>query len=157
MRLLVMMLIAFAGTAACAEWRPDVTDGTLSLSVKGSPPYPNRLPPQNPVLVVECKSGRVKLHLDANTKLGGPGDELHEHRFSATYDEGKPEPLVGSIANANKGLFFPRAAAHVKRLLSARTLAVEVTPYQFSPAVSTFNVAGLDQHKELIDQHCRIK
>src|SRR4051812_43611122 len=138
MRTFLAMLIAFAGTAASADWRPDVTDGTLSLSVTGSPPYPNRLSPQNPTLVIECKSGRVKLHLDANTKLGGPGDELHEHRFSAAYDDGKPEALVGSIANANNGVFFPRAAAHVKRLFSARTLAVEVVPYQFAPSTSVF-------------------
>jgi hypothetical protein len=159
MRTLVIAIATalLSSSAAGADWKVASDADELLLTLEGSPPLPTRQQPRAPALIVECKNGRVKLSVDARTPVAGPGDELHEHRFRARYDDGDFESLVGAIAKPSDPLFFPRPAAHFKRLMAARMLTVEVTPYRFSPAKTTFQVGGLEQHKELIDKYCRIK
>jgi hypothetical protein len=129
----------------------------LVLTLEGDEALPSRITRRKPALVVRCEAGKVDLYLAAQTHLSGPSDELGQHRFRAKYDGGKPESLIGAKSTSNDAVFFPHAAAHVKRIRYARDLIVEVTPYTFAPSTTTFRVAGIDQHKDLMDKHCNVK
>lgn len=128
----------------------------LMLVLQGSEPFPNRIRQRPPEIVVRCEAGKIDVLVNAATHISSPNDDLYQHRFRARFDDGKPEQIVGDKATSSDAVFFPNPSHYLKKLRAARKLMVEVTPYGFAPATSTFNVAGLDQHREAMVKHCKI-
>jgi hypothetical protein len=71
------------------------------------------------------------------------------------FDNNPPTSEAWSESTDNKAVFAPRPSSFLKRLAQAKTLRVEVTPFNSNPGVATFYVDGFSEPLAKITEACR--
>jgi hypothetical protein len=145
-----------AWTVSTGENKMDETT-KLFLITNGDQPYPTDWRPRSPTLTIRCENGKPEVIVDAKVILHSSSAGLHQHHVRMKFDNGKPERFTASESTNSQAAFLPNPRAMIARFMKAKSVMIELEPYRYAPATSTFDIAGLDAHKQTLSKHCGIK
>lgn len=97
---------------------------------------------ETPSLVAVCREGKTEAYLETGMPLNPELGKFHEYTVRLRFDDGAPRTERWNQSTDDKAVFSPHPVAFLKQLAKAKTLKVEVTPFNASPGVATFYVAG---------------
>lgn len=160
--------IAALGLILClpahADWKMNRLENamdktsTLLLAVEGDAPYPSQiLAPKKPLLLVQCEKGKPELVLRAHVQFQRNTTGYDSHRIRLKFDDEKPVSVTATEGTDHRSLFIPSPKNQIQKLLTAKKLMVEVTPWQRTEATSTFQTTGLNNFKPFLTKECGIK
>lgn len=107
----------------------------------------------NPIILfIRCQSGQMDVYLAWGDFLGDTSTDTELRVGSApSYDES------WSNSTDNTAAFSPNPLSLVRSLEKADRLVVEVTPYNESPIIATFDISGLTSAVAPLAQDCKLK
>jgi hypothetical protein len=68
--------------------------------------------------------------------------QIGKHTVRLRFDDHQPEREIWDQSADDKALFSQSPIRFVKKVARSKTLTFEFTPFQASPAIATFSVAG---------------
>jgi hypothetical protein len=105
-------------------------------------------------LVLRCQYPATDLILEAGSVLAPSSSHPGFHPMRIRLDKEAPEALLGRVGQDNTSLYFPEPRGLVPRLVTARALLIEVTPFQRDSSAVEFNVAGLAALMPEVERVC---
>lgn len=108
---------------------------------------------ERPSLIVRCKEGKTEVYMVTGMSASVEYD-TESHTVRVRFDDGRPTTQHWSESTDHNALFAPNAVQLAKQLVRAKTLVIEFTPFDASPAVTRFNLQGLGTHLEKVASAC---
>jgi hypothetical protein len=109
-----------------------------------------------PVLTVRCLPGTTEVFVLTQSAAAIETSE-GTHTVRVGYD-GEPDASERWLASADyDALFAENGRGAVRRIAAARTMRFGFTPYNASPVVARFQVAGFDTFADTLARTCRWK
>ena len=127
---------------------------TVTLSLTAAEDIQGWLSKSRPVLFIRCKENKTELYVRTEQQAQPGSGSFNEYSVRIRLDEAKPATERWTGSTDGNALFAPNASKVAERLLKAKTMRFEFTPFNASPATSTFNVEGLDQHMPKLKAAC---
>lgn len=93
-----------------------------------------------PTLLARCKEGDLDLYVDWGLAVNVESGDTRTVRVRFDDDAATSEQWDESTDN--EALFSPKPAEAMTRLLTARSLRVEFTPFNANPQIAVFDVSG---------------
>jgi type VI secretion system protein VasI len=101
------------------------------------------------ILVLRCASNETELYINWLDYLGSEASVL------TRVDREKAKTQRWNLSTDSKATFYPRnSIIFIKRLISAKQLVAQVTPYGESPVTAVFNLAGLSNAIKPLQETC---
>jgi hypothetical protein len=110
---------------------------------------------ERPVIVAECREKKISAYLVTGMSLRPELGRFQKYTVRLRFDSKPPTSEAWSESTDDKAVFAPQPAAFLKRVAQAKTLRVEVTPFNSNPGVATFHVDGFSEPLSKITAACR--
>ena len=106
-----------------------------------------------PLLILRCKENDTKMLV--NTGMT-PNVEYEHGRTTVTlrYDKEKAFNLRMFNSTDKKALLFPSPIENIKQMMNHNTLLFRFRPYNSSPTLTTFKIAGLSEAIKPLRESC---
>jgi len=139
------------------EGEPSQMDGsrTVHYQLRSDDLLVGWLTAERPVIVAECRERKVSAYLVTGMSLRPELGRFQKYTVRLRFDSHNPTTEAWSESTDGKAVFAPRPAAFLKRMAQAKTLRVEVTPFNSNPGVATFHVVGFSEPLAKITETCR--
>jgi hypothetical protein len=110
---------------------------------------------ERPVLVAECQERKVEAYLVTGMSLRPELGHFQKYTVRYRFDNNPPISELWSESTDNKAVFAPHPTTFLKKVAQAKTLRIEVTPFNSNPGVATFHVDGFSEPLAKITEACR--
>ena len=111
-----------------------------------------------PTLIVRCRENRTQVYVITGMASSiETSDDLEAHTVRVRIDDRAAERQRWTDSTDDKALFAPSPLQLARDLTKAKTLRLEFTPFQASPATVIFDVTGLDHHIGKVAAACKWK
>ena len=111
-------------------------------------------PGKRPSLNIRCKEGEVDVYVVTGL-ASDPEGELYTATVRVRLDRNKPQTFSAGTSTSNDSLFL-RDRDFLDRLRSAETMLFEFTPFNSSPVMVTFDLAGLGEAMWPLELACNV-
>ncbi len=109
---------------------------------------------RRPVLVIRCKENETDLYIvnDASADVEyGLNDQA---TVRIRVDSAKAVTQIWNESTSGESLFAPSPIATAKKLYGANKLTYQFTPFDASPATTTFTLSGIRDHLPKVAATC---
>lgn len=95
-----------------------------------------------PSLIIRCKQGKTSAYINTGMQ---PTREHGSDYITGTFrfDKNKATTLKMSKSTDSKALFFDNEIGVIKRIAKHQKMLFQFTPFNSSPTMTTFQIAGL--------------
>jgi hypothetical protein len=98
-----------------------------------------------PHLIIRCEAHKTEAYVVTGVSAQPEPGQVGKHTVRLRFDDHQQEREIWDQSADDKALFSQSPVRFVKKVAGARTLTFEFTPFQASPAVATFSVAGFER------------
>jgi hypothetical protein len=98
-----------------------------------------------PHLIIRCQEHKTEAYVVIGVSAQPELGQVGKHTVRLRFDDHEQEREIWDQSVDDKALFSRSPVRFVKKVARAKTLTFEFTPFQASPAVATFSVAGFDR------------
>ncbi len=118
---------------------------TLTLSVDANEEV-DGWPSQRvrPTLLVRCKERSTDVYVSIGVSVQSAYGAIDASDVRVRLDSARVEEQRWDESTDNQALFAPNAIRFARRLVKAQKLTFQFTPFNSSPAIVTFDLAGAD-------------
>ena len=109
---------------------------------------------QKPVLIVRCRERSTNAYMVTGMSASVESGDLEGHTVRVRFDDSPAQRQRWTESTDNEALFAPRAIEFAKSVASAKMLRLEFTPFNASPVIATFEVAGFNEHIGKVGAAC---
>jgi type VI secretion system protein VasI len=103
-------------------------------------------------LILRCRSGELDMYIIWGYYLGSDNMDT-----SIRIGSGQLTDQSWILSSDNDTAFAPNPGTLIRGLLSASSLVVQVTPYDHSPVLATFDLSGLSDSIGPLAKDCKLK
>ncbi len=107
-----------------------------------------------PTLVARCQARQMAVYMVTGMPANPESGNYYQHTVVTSFDEAKPVSQRWTQSEDSEALFAPNPAAFARQLARSKTLTVQFTPYNSSPATARFDVSGFDKHLPALARAC---
>jgi hypothetical protein len=98
-----------------------------------------------PHLIIRCEAHKTEAYVVTGVSAQPEPGQIGKHTVRLRFDDHQQEREIWDQSADDKALFSQSPVPFVKKVARSKTLTFEFTPFQASPAVATFSVAGFDR------------
>jgi hypothetical protein len=98
-----------------------------------------------PHLIIRCQEHKTEAYVVTGVAAQPELGQVGKHTVRLRFDDHQQEREIWDQSADDKALFSQSPVRFVKKVARSKTLTFEFTPFQASPAVATFSVAGFDR------------
>lgn len=103
-----------------------------------------------PIMYIRCSENKTSLFINTNHYLG-----LRDIPVLTRLDKDKATTRKWGLSTDNKAIFAPGSnAAYAKSLFNNDSLLIQLTPYNESPVMTTFDIRGLKEAIKPLREAC---
>jgi type VI secretion system VasI family protein len=106
-----------------------------------------------PMLLLRCQSGRIEAYIA--TQVSPAVERGVGVTGLLRFDKEKAESVTMSKSTDQKSLFFSDPVGKINKMLGHEQMLFQFTPYNSSPALTTFTLTGLNEVIEPLRQACK--
>lgn len=96
-----------------------------------------------PTLMIRCKENRTEMFV--TTGMAASVEYRDQHTVTIRYDKEPAFEVRMGDSTDKEALFFGDAIPQIKRMMGQQEMLFRFTPFNASPAMTTFKVAGLEE------------
>lgn len=130
---------------------------TVVLYLDANEPIQAWLRSPVPTLFIRCKENKTEVYIRTETSANPELSSYSQATVRLRLDKKPAFKQTWSESTDNEALFAPGAIELARKLAKAEILTFEFTPFNASPAVATFTVAGLGDHLGMVAEACHWK
>jgi type VI secretion system protein VasI len=108
-----------------------------------------------PTLIVRCHERRTDVYVVTGMSSQPVYGELDKGHVRVRFDDEQSRNELWSESTDSKALFAPNPVSMARRIAKAKTLLLEITPFNSSPDTIRFYVSGFDAHLDDLVKTCR--
>jgi len=101
---------------------------------------------EKPSLMVRCREKHTNVYMVTGMPASVESGHLEGHTVRVRFDDAPAERQQWTESTDKEALFAPSAVQMARSISRSKTLRVEFTPFNASPAVVTFDVSGFNEH-----------
>jgi hypothetical protein len=98
-----------------------------------------------PHLIIRCQDHQTEAYVVIGMSAQPEPGQVGKHTVLLRFDDHQQEREFWDRSADDKALFSQSPVRFVKKVARSKTLTFEFTPFQASPAVATFSVAGFER------------
>jgi type VI secretion system protein VasI len=109
---------------------------------------------KTPRLIVRCKEKRTDVYIVTGMAASVERGDLDGHSVRVRFDDAPAQRQRWSESTDKEALFAPNAVQMARNIAKAKTVRLEFTPFNASPAIAAFDVSGFQQHLGKVSAAC---
>ncbi len=103
----------------------------------------------NPVLLLRCQENKTEVFVNTDVFLG-----IGEISVTSRIDKQKAVTTKALTSSDNKAFFISKPISFIKNLMAGERVLFKLTPYNSSPIIFEFNIAGLESEIKPLREAC---
>jgi len=147
--------------ANAGQWRirtevsaiDDTTNVFLSLDAKTA--FRGWLDEEVGTLMIRCKENRTQAYIITGMTAQSGYRRHDESQVTVRYDRNDAVRIWMSESTDNKALFFPNPISEIKRMVKHESMLFQFSPFNASPTMTTFEIAGLSEALVPLREACQ--
>lgn len=108
-----------------------------------------------PSLIVRCREQKTDVYVTTGMAAQPEYGEIDKSTVRVRFDDERAREESWGESTDNEALFSPRPIPFIRRIVGAKTLRLEFTPFNSAPALMQFDVTGFDDRIDLLAKTCR--
>ena len=101
---------------------------------------------ETPGLMVRCREKSTNVYMVTGMAASVESGNLDSHTVRVRFDDSPAQQQGWSESTDREALFAPNAVQMTRNIARAKTLRLQFTPFNASPAIATFDVSGFEEH-----------
>ncbi len=97
-----------------------------------------------PTLLIRCKERSTDVYFSNETRAAVVPDDLESGEVRLRFDDGPARRVLWGESTSGDALFAPNAVRVARQIAKAKRLVYQFTPFNSSPATTTFTLVGAD-------------
>lgn len=97
-----------------------------------------------PTLLIRCKERSTDVYFSNETRAATVPDDLESGEIRLRFDDGPARRELWGESTSGDALFAPNALRVARQIAKAKRLVYQFTPFNSSPATTTFTLIGAD-------------
>ena len=143
------------------KWRVEkeispLDDSTnVYLSVKANDYVVGWLDQYTPSLQIRCKENTTNAYVVVGMQVDNEYGQYNKAGVILRFDKTKAFDIRMNESTDGEALFFPQPIQITKRMMQHERLLFQFTPFNSSPAITTFDLGGLSEAIKPLREHCK--